>query len=515
MTARPTIDGMPAPSPATLQRSRILSQLTSLRGTRLVAAAAILLSMTLAAMMGEVINRDGIIYVRAAQAFLDGGLEAAMQVYNWPAYSILFALLSRLSGLSLETSAHLVNAALMVLLADAFIRLCARLAPQTARPWVAALVFLSFPPLSHSLEIYRDWGYLAFAVFAAVPMVRFWQDERGRAADALLWQAGIGAATLFRVEGAVLLALTPLALLFQARPWPLRLRRALLAGGWTVPPLLAALALISSNAAALGKLIDLLTYANPDIVFAAFNDAAQRIAQALNKYTDDFAPYMLASGIVTMAAWMTVKNLGAFLFVLTLYGLYRFGLPRQRGFGLIYTWLAIVALILFVYLATRLTIVGRYGLFAACLLLTVTSVLVSRLFEPAAGEGRPRRWLRFAVLAGLLLGAAATIGARPDYKAYIRDGGLWIRNELPADATVITNDYIIDYYAGRPHGPKLDSLAKVRDQLQATAPPYYVALRLDDEQLDEARTLFPDQPVRAFRSSRAAESLLIFHVGQR
>jgi hypothetical protein len=224
---------------------------------------------------------------------------------------------------------------------------------------------------------------------------------------------------------------------------------------------------------------------------------------------------MLASGIVTMAAWMTVKNLGAFLVVLTLYGLYRFGLPRQRGFGLIYTWLAIAALTLFVYLATRLTIVGRYGLFAACLLLTVTSVLVSRLFEPVAGEGRPRRWLRFAVLAGLVLGAAATIGARPDYKAYIRDGGLWIKREVPADVRVISNDYIIDYYAGRPHGTTLDNLDKVRAELLAASPPYYVALRLDDDEVDAARALLGTEPVRTFRSARARESLLIFHVDRR
>ena len=77
---------------------------------------------------------------------------------------------------------------------------------------------------------------------------------------------------------------------------------------------------------------------------------------------------------------------------------------------------------------------------------------------------------------------------------------------------VITNDFIIDYYAERPHGPKLDRLDKVRDHLAATSPPYYVVLRLKDHDMDEARALFATGPAKEFRSSRAPEGILIFHV---
>ena len=62
-----------AVAPFGVQPATLLGAATGFTGTRLIAALAILLSMSLAAAMGEVINRDGIIYVRSAQAFLDSG----------------------------------------------------------------------------------------------------------------------------------------------------------------------------------------------------------------------------------------------------------------------------------------------------------------------------------------------------------------------------------------------------------------------------------------------------------
>ncbi|CAH1746848.1 conserved membrane protein of unknown function [Thauera humireducens] len=497
---------------AGLSPASIRAWSTSLTGTRLLGAVALLLSMMLAASMGEIINRDGIIYVRAAQAFLDDGLSAAMEVYNWPAYSILIALLSGMSGLSLETAAHLVNAGLMVLLLDSFIRLCRQLDPVSARPWIAALVFLTFPPLAHSLEIYRDWGYLAFAMFAFTHLLRFWQDDVGQIKDALLWQGGMFAATLFRVEGAALLVLAPLALIFQARPWRARMWRTFLASSWSLPALLLGIALLALGEVQLGKFRDLLVYSNPSTVFGAFNDVAQQFSSALNKYSDDFAPHMLASGIVTVATWMALKNLGAFIGLITLFGAYQFGLPRQNGYRLIYALIGIVTLIVITFLAARLIIVGRYALLASCLLMTITVWVSTRLFEASKRNRRGYRWAWLVVFTGLVIGALVNIGARPDYKAYIRDAGQWIKHSVPADTLVITNDFIIDYYAERPHGPKLDRLDKVRDHLAATSPPYYVVLRLKDHDMDEARALFATGPAKEFRSSRSPEGILIFHV---
>lgn len=178
----------------------VRAQTASTRDVRQLAAVGVLFSMTDVSMMGEVIIRDGIIYVKTAQAYLDGGLEAAIAVYNWPGYSILFGLISQSTGLSLEASARLLNTVFMLLLVDAFIRLCSELDRDSPRPWIAALVVLSFPPLNHRLEIHRDWGSLAFSLCAIVPLLRFWLAERGRLRDPIKWQMYIAAALLLRIE---------------------------------------------------------------------------------------------------------------------------------------------------------------------------------------------------------------------------------------------------------------------------------------------------------------------------
>ncbi|ATE62296.1 hypothetical protein [Thauera sinica] len=502
--------------PATTPAHAALRWAATLTGTRVLTALVILVAMALLAAMGEVINRDGTLFVRTAEAFLDGGLDAALELYPWPAYSVLFALVSRFTGLALEDAAHLVNAGLWVLLADAFIRLHARLEPDTGKPWVAALVFLSFPKLAHGLEIYRDWGYIAFALFAIVPLCRFWQEERGRVGDALLWQAGATMATLFRVEGAVLLALAPLALLLQDRPWRERLRRASLVGACAVPALVAVLAFVLASDTPVGRLHELLVYGNPAEVFTAFDEVARQIGDVLDKYSRDFAHPMLASGIVTMSVWMALKNLGVFLVLLTAYGLHRFGLPRRAGYGLIYSLLGIVALTLIVFFAKQLTLVGRYAVLASCLILIITSALAARLLDRRRTAGRRGRWVRTLALAGLVIGGLInTISVQPDYKIYIRDAGQWLGRNVPADVPIATNDTVINYYAGRPLGAQFSNLDQLRAHLAHAMPPYYVALRLDDHEAGAARALFSGAPVMEYHSPQARETLLIFYLQQR
>lgn len=481
---------------------------------RRLAAIAVLISIAFAAAMGEVINRDGVLYVRTAQAFLDGGVTAAMNLYNWPAYPILFGLLSKWSGLSLEAAAHVINAGCMLLLVDSFIRLCHQLDKASPRPWIFALIVLSFPPLDHRLEIYRDWGYLALAMCAFVPLLRFWQAEDGRARDALAWQGAILAALLFRVEAAALMVLAPLCLLVQDRPWPQRWRRFATANSVLVLIAVVGMALIASGALPAGKLLELSMYLDIEHVTGSFNYVARQIsAYALNKYAADFASHMLLGGLLTMVAWMTLANLGGLLVFLTAIGLFRQRLPSMPGYRLVYWLLAIIGLTLFVFLATRLITVNRYAMLASLLTMTLTAYYASRFPARRPGERVPEKLLRWITVGGLVIGMAINIAALPDYKAYLRSAGQWINSSVPSTATVLTNDLIIDYYAGREPGKKLDTVDKLKQEMASTPPPYYVALKLKEDERSRAELrLFPTPPVKEFHSSRARERVAVFYI---
>lgn len=490
----------------------IRASLDSLTGVRRLAATAVMVSMIIAAAMGEIINRDGVIYVRTAQAFLDGGLAGAMPIYNWPAYPILFALVSKSTGLPLEAAAHVVNAGLILLLVDAFIRLCHELDRNSPRPWVAALVILSLPYLDHRLEIYRDWGYVAFALCAFVPLTRFWQAREGAASDAIAWQLAIFAAFLFRVEAAALIALAPLGLLFQRRPWRQRLCRYLLANALPALGLVAGAILIASGKLPLGKLQDFSMYLSVDFVAGEFNRAAQQIAEhALNKYSEDFAANILAGGVATMVVWMTLDNLGGLLIALTVAGIYRHRLPASEAFRLLYWLLAIVVLTLFVFLATKLIIVSRYALLGSLLVMAVTAYHAARFPGHRRGEAMSAKILRWITVAGLTMATLGNIIALPDYKGYIREAGHWMRDNVPTETPILSNDSTIEYYAARTPGPKLDYPDKLERAMLAATPPYYVALKLKGGEREAAMLqLVGTPPVKEFHSRRKNERVAIF-----
>lgn len=495
--------------------SRLDISLSSLGAVRAIAALVVLISVLLGVLMGEVINRDGILYVSAAQAFLDGGVGAAIQVYKWPAYSIIFGFISKWTGLSLEASAHLLNAALMLLLVDSFIRLSHCLMGKASRPWLAALVLLSFPPLDHRLEIYRDWGYLAFSLFAFVSFLKFWLEQRGTTKDALIWQAGMLGALLFRVEAAALIVLLPLALLFQDRPWSQRVKRFMRANFPIAVIFVVALVLVAAGGMSLGRLSDITAYVDPQYLFGNFTKMSEKIAShVLNKYTDDYAGLILGGGIATVVGWMLVDNLGGWLVFITGVGLYRNRLPESNAFRLVYWALAIIVVTLSVFLVTNLVSVSRYALLGSLFLLTLTVYAVTQFSDVQVRRHPLGRYWWWFILTGLVIGNLANLALRPDYKGYLREGGNWLHDNVSEAIPLITNDSIIEYYAQRQHAEKLDSLEKIASAVSRSQPPYVVALKTNDKDREEVFSLMRREPMIEFHSSHARETLLIFEVGQ-
>ena len=78
-------------------------------------------------------NPDGVVYLLAAQAWLDDGYGGAAAIYPLPVYSILIASVHAVSGLGLLTSAHCLDAVLIAASIVGLQRLVAALG-GTAQP---------------------------------------------------------------------------------------------------------------------------------------------------------------------------------------------------------------------------------------------------------------------------------------------------------------------------------------------------------------------------------------------
>src|SRR3954467_12378830 len=96
------------------------SSLDERRHTEGLISVAAVAASTLASIIhlrfDPLVNPDGIAYLLAAQAWLDSGYAAATSVYPLPIYSVLIAALHSITGLSLLTSAHCLDALLIAAL---------------------------------------------------------------------------------------------------------------------------------------------------------------------------------------------------------------------------------------------------------------------------------------------------------------------------------------------------------------------------------------------------------------
>ena len=162
---------------------------------------AILASLVLSAwclFLDDVINNDGILYVRTAELISRGEWQAAIGSYKWFFYPLLMAIVGKLTGLSLELSAHVLNAGFTALTVVTFISLVRELGGSRSVVMAAAILVLLFPGLNEYRSfVIRDAGYIAFYTLALLLFVRnlkgpTWWLTTG-------WIATMVVATLFQI----------------------------------------------------------------------------------------------------------------------------------------------------------------------------------------------------------------------------------------------------------------------------------------------------------------------------
>ena len=202
-----------------------------------ILAFGILLSLAFSAcaLLGDpLLNADGILYLRTAQAFLTDGVAAAFDLYEWPWYSIAIGLFHEFSGHSsaLGGACHqcrpgqLDGGGLCIPLSEA--------GGDRLTVAFAAMLILAHPELNEYRSfVVRDFGFWAFSLCSLLALMRY--ARSGRYKDMLLWSGCILAAFSFRTETLFLALAGPLSLFASKAPWQrrfaayLKLNTALLA----------------------------------------------------------------------------------------------------------------------------------------------------------------------------------------------------------------------------------------------------------------------------------------------
>jgi hypothetical protein len=391
------------------------------------------LLLSLAARLGSTINRDGTLYIGTAQAFLDGGFAAAKALFAWPFLSIAIALVSKLTGLGLETSAYLLNAIFMAGACALMVACISRRSPELA--WITCLTILSLPGVNeYRNELLREFGCWFFVMLAWWLAGRW--DERPSWLRSVAIQAALGSAVLFRPEA---LALFPALIAWQvfSAPRDEHTRRLAMIGLF---PVLGGAMLVAAYLG--GYLSDGRIAADLGrLRISQFDAKSAALAGALIEYARGQAGTILLFGSLALVPLKLIQKFGllllplAFLFIA---GEWRAVLRRHALFA----WGAIAhAMVLAVFVLDLQFLAGRY---AGLILLMSTPFVASGLLLLSH---RFPRW-RMAIVAICVLLAVANVVSTGQGKGHFVDAGKW----LAANADSSTRTYIDSgrtaYHAG-------------------------------------------------------------------
>ncbi|MFC5303167.1 glycosyltransferase family 39 protein [Azospira restricta] len=416
---------------------RIPPWLTPVRATFL---ASLLLSLV--ARLGSTLNRDGMLYVKGAQAFLDGGFTAAREVFNWPFLSIAMAVVGRLTGLGPETAGYLLNALFMAGACALMVACIARRTPELS--WLGAFVVLALPGLNeYRNELLREYGCWFFVMLAFWLALRW--AERPRWPSALALQAALGGAALFRPEA---LALFPALLLWQlaGAPRAERGRRLLMLGGLPLAGGIALAALyVSGGLAGGGRLAEDLGRFR----LARFDAKAQALASALVVdareqlvvFAQEQARTILLFGSLALVPLKVLQKLGLFVVPLA-FALFGRAARPALGRHPLFAWgIAAHLLVLAVFVVDLQFLAGRY---VGLILLFSTPFAAAGL--AAMLQHRPR-W-RITVFIGMALLALANVVSTSPGKTHLVDAGRWLAANVADPSTVYIDSGRTAYHAG-------------------------------------------------------------------
>jgi hypothetical protein len=426
-----------------------------------IRGAAVLLSLALTAWClyrDPVINHDGILYIRAAAAILEGDWRGAFAIYPWPFYAWLVALTHLATGLALEPSAHLLDALLQALTVWAFITVVKELGGDRRVMLAAAVVILLHPPFNEYRSfVIRDFGYWAFYLVALLWFLRYLRTPR--VGTAVAWGASIVLATLFRIEGLVILLTLPLALLFR-RDYSFHARCRQLAGAQVVPfavlAVLAAWSLLGQPIEQTGRLAEPIQWVQQfgRQLSGGFQQKAAALGQAiLNQYSSSYA---MAGVLAVLLVILVGKTIGTLTPLYTLLALHAWRgrlVPVPAGMGRVLGWLVLVQTAILVgFLANNFFLTGRFAMGWALTVMPLVPfslVALYDLWRKRYAGGRAAGWLFPAACAVLLVMAVDGLTSFGPSKAYIRDAGLWLKERAPLEAKVHSNNKILTFYAGK------------------------------------------------------------------
>jgi hypothetical protein len=468
----------------------------------------------------RVINPDGVLYLQTAQVYWKDGWNAAIHLYPWPFYSVLIAWVAHGFHCSMEYAAYSINVIFQTLTCVGFIKLASKTRGSEDKRWIlfAAFIILFYPTLNSQRDlIARDFGYWAFSLWGWFYLICLIETESYW--DAFKFNLMMLSASLFRLEGVIMLLLGPLAI-FGVSFLPFLRRGKLFLQVYIVPSFIfvciTLFLLQTHKPEMLGRLVDFTTQAHSciDLILQMVMQAKTAIAtHVLTPLSVDGALTILLCGLMGLYFKTLIITLTFFYSLLVVLAMYKkLFIPSLAARPILYVAIALNIGITLIFLMQHLFVDRRY-LFGLCLLLLLwVPGSLLWIYERARQE---RSWFFLGVLSLPLWIALTALHNFGPSKSYLRMAGYWIHNNLPSSASVYTNSPQVSFYAQRSFviwNPEILSVY-IQAAVQASLKERYdyLALRMggDQSMLKKQLTQQLGQPMKIFTNEKG-DGVLIF-----
>lgn len=375
------------------------------------------------------IDRDGILYVHTAQAFLEGGFSQAHASFNWPFLPIFMALAAKLTGLDLVQAGYLLNALFMA--GTCALMVASVQGGHEKLGWWAALVVLAIPGFNEYRDgLTREYGAWFFI------MLSFWLaiiwESRLNVWRALLVQFALGMAALFRPE-AVAFFPALIAWQFFSSPYPGGQWRALFLASL---PLLGTAFLVAlyfgkfseSANQIFARLLSDIGRISTD----RFNAKADVLASGIIEYSRHNAATILFWGSLALIPIKFITKL-KLLFIPLLFLRFDTETRQQlKPFALFFWSLLAHLIVLSIFVLDLQFIAGRY---IGPMLLFSTPFIAFGLHSVLQFR---QKWQKPAILL-LALMSIANVHVLSTPKTHFKEAGLWLKQHIASPEKVYIN----------------------------------------------------------------------------
>ncbi len=404
-----------------------------------------------------IINIDGILYLKAADAFTRGDFEQALSFHKWPLYPFLISLIHQTTGLNLESSAHALNGLLNILACFAFVLLIREIGAGYVTVVIAALVIVFFPGLNELRSyLIRDHGYIAFYLLSLYYLIRALHIRS--IFILFLSMLAMVVATLFRIEGAVFLIAMPIIYL-NSRANVVPMNRSLfyslilitamilitLFGWWLHVPnvntgnMHFSYGNILAGWAQAGQFLDRKIEILKELIIESSSDTTGRLVYIWTVFGIIFAQVLIILSIpYVYLVWYAFRRDLVF--------------PETHSIRPWKLFILFNFIILAVFTLTKFFLTDRYPLAIAVTFLCAVPFALNSVYE--RWQAKPRNTFKSNfgyVLVVLLLLVNIFEGLTSiTNKHYLKEAGLWLRDNIPAETRLYTDNLLLGFYSGVP-----------------------------------------------------------------